>query len=238
LNNTTFAFIFARGGSKGLHRKNLLPLAGKPLIVHSIDTAFSLPCVNKVVVSTDDSEIAEVALKAGADIPFIRPTELAQDTSPEWLSWQHAISHYFSIGYQFRTFLSIPTTSPLRTSNDVNCCLKLLESSTADIVITVKDAERSPYFNMVKSTERNEVELLLDARFHRRQDSPQIYDITTVAYAARPEFILKASRIFDGSVKAVLIPRHRALDIDTPYDMSIADALFHQTDPSPFARAL
>lgn len=232
------AFIFARGGSKGLPRKNLLPLAGKPLIVHSIDTALALSRVSRVVVSTDDEEIAEVSRRAGADVPFIRPPELASDNAPEWLAWQHAIRSLRDQGERVDIFLSLPPTSPLRVPDDVNCCLEALLENQADIVISVREAERNPYFNMVRRDADGAVHLAVEGKFHRRQDAPELFDITTVAYAARADFVMSATRIFDGRVRAVEIPRERALDIDTHFDMLIAEALVGKVALASVARLL
>ncbi len=219
------AFVFARGGSKGLPRKNLLLLEGKPLIVHAIDTALSLPRVAKVVVSTDDHEIADIARKAGAVVPFTRPVELAADDAPEWLAWQHAIRSMRAAGETIDIFLSLPPTSPLRLPADIDCCLDAYLQGGADMVITVRKAERSPYFNMVRREADGSVRLAVEGRYHRRQDVPPLFDITTVAYVASADFVLGATRIFDGHIRAVEIPRVRALDIDTVYDLRIGSAL-------------
>ena len=117
------AFIFARGGSKGVPRKNIRNFNGKPLIAWSIEQALAVQRVSKVVVSTDSLEIAEIAKKYGADVPFIRPTELSGDDSSEWLAWQHAIKFYKSIGESVDVFLSLPATSPGRSIVDINSCL-------------------------------------------------------------------------------------------------------------------
>ena len=222
------AFVFARGGSKGLSRKNLLPLGGKPLIVHSIDIARSLSRIEKVVVSTDDPEIADVARRAGAVVPFLRPKELATDTAPEWLSWQHAIRSLRDGGERVDVFLSLPPTAPLRIAADVECCLDAFLATSADMVITVREAERNPYFNMVRRDGDGSVRLAIEGSFHRRQDAPVLYDMTTVAFVGRAEFILGAQRIFDGVVRAVLIPPQRALDIDSELDLRIGSALIGQ----------
>lgn len=238
MNPRIVAFVFARGGSKGLPRKNLLPLAGKPLIVHSIDTARALPRVAKVVVSTDDAEIADVARRAGAEVPFLRPPELASDTAPEWLAWQHAIRMLREAGETVDVFLSLPPTSPLRIPADVNCCLDALLNTSADVVITVREAERNPYFNMVRRDADGSVRLAMEGAFHRRQDAPELYDMTTAAYAARADFILGADRLFDGKVRAVQIPRERALDIDTGLDMLIGETLVGKVASAGEARVL
>lgn len=232
------AFVFARGGSKGLPRKNVLPLAGKPLIVYSIDVALALPRVSKVVVSTDDAEIADVARKAGAEVPFMRPAELATDTASEWLSWQHAINFLHRAGEKIDIFMSLPATAPLRTPADVNLCIDTFLNSNADAVITVREAERNPYFNMVKQEKDGTVRLAVEGKFHRRQDAPVLYDMTTVAYVVRPEFIMNSERIFDGKVRAVLIPCERALDIDTKMDFQIGEALIGSGSLVGNARAL
>lgn len=238
MNPRIVAFVFARGGSKGLPRKNLLPLAGKPLIVHSIDIALALSRVDKVVVSTDDLEIAEVARKAGAEVPFLRPPELASDTASEWLAWQHAIRALREAGETVDICLSLPPTSPLRALADVDCCLDVLLSSSADIVITVREAERNPYFNMVRQEPDGLMRLAVEGAFSRRQDAPKLYDMTTVAYVASADFILTADRIWDGKVRAVEIPRERALDIDTELDMLIGAALLGKVASTGDARVL
>lgn len=238
MNPRIVAFVFARGGSKSLPRKNLLPLAGKPLIAHSIDMALSLTRVNKVVVSTDDLEIAEVARRAGAEVPFLRPPELASDTAPEWLAWQHAIRALRAGGETVDIVLSLPPTSPLRIPADVDCCLDALLGSSADVVITVREAERNPYFNMVRQEPDGSVRLAIEGSFSRRQDVPKMYDMTTVAYVARADFVLTADRIFDGKVRAVRIPRERALDIDTELDLFIATVLVGKVSSTGKARSL
>ncbi|MEH6591044.1 MAG: acylneuraminate cytidylyltransferase family protein [Halioglobus sp.] len=226
------AFIFARGGSKGLPGKNIMKLGGIPLIGHAIQCAQSCPSIDEVIVSTDDSDIADAAREWGADVPFARPQELAGDQSPEWAAWQHAIQWYLQERGAMRTFISIPTTSPFRSVEDVeNCISKLHEQSETDIVITVREAERSPYFNMVVKDPDDQVSLVIPpaSQVSRRQDAPPVYDITTVAYVARPNFVLTAQGIFDGRVKAVTVPAERALDIDTPYDFRVASGLYLQS---------
>ena len=222
------AFIFARGGSQGLKRKNLLKVGDKSLLEHSIHIAKKVSRVSRVIVSTDDQEIAEIARSSGAVVPFIRPSELASNDSSEWLSWQHAIIYMRAEGYKIDTFLSIPTTSPLRRVVDIDNCIDKLEQTSADIVITVKESERSPYFNMVTLDEKDGVKLTIDSKYHRRQDAPKVFDITTVAYAAKADFILNSSGIFDGYVQASIIPSERGVDIDTKFDLDLARFLFEK----------
>ena len=201
---------------------------GKPLIAHSIQQAKASKYVNAVIVSTDDDEIASVARQYGAEVPFMRPPELASDTAPEWLAWQHAIRNTSSIDRpSIDIFVSIPATSPLRDVADIDACIELLANSArTDIVITVRPSERNPYFNMVVF-EDQQVRLVNPptSAIYNRQAAPKVYDITTVAYAARPNFILRANSLFEGTVDAVVIPADRALDIDTQMDFDVAELL-------------
>jgi len=209
--------------------KNIRLLAGKPLIAHSIDAAKQLDCLEHVIVSTDDESIAQGAREYGAEVPFMRPKSLASDTSPEWLSWQHALKYLHDQGTMPELFLSVPTTSPLRDVSDLEACIQTLVNGNYDIVITASEAARSPYFNMVK-VEGGQVELAVkpDTSITRRQDAPQFYDMTTVAYAAKSSFVLENSGLFDGSVGLVVVPEERALDIDTMMDFKIADFLMRE----------
>jgi len=223
------AFIPARGGSKGVPRKNIKDLGGQPLIAYAIATSLESKLINRVVVSTEDEEIAEIARKLGAEVPFLRPKELAEDDSPEMLTWQHAVRFLQSHddGVPMEVFVCVPPVAPLRALEDVDSCIQLLLDSDADIVITVRPASRNPYFNMVTLTQDGFVELAIPSteNVFRRQDAPAVYDLTSVAYATRPEFILRANSLFEGNVRALLVPEQRAIDIDTELDFKIAEFL-------------
>ena len=224
----TVVFIFARGGSKGVPGKNIKILGDRPLIAHTIDVARATPGVDAVIVSTDDPAIADVARRYGADVPFMRPADLAGDTSSEWLAWRHAIEAVRTLYGPFELFVSLPATSPFRNVDDVRAVIDAMHADpAADIVITVTPANRSPYFNMVKLDASGYADLVIrsEGQVTRRQDAPDLYDITTVAYAARPAFVLRANGLFDGAVKTVTVAPERALDIDTPFDFRIAEAL-------------
>ncbi len=219
-------FIFARGGSKGLPRKNIKLLAGKPLLQYSIDIALATPSIEHVFVSTDDSEIADVARTSGA-IVIERPAELASDTSPEWLSWRHAIEWVQAHYGEFDGFISLPATSPLRSIDDVEGAINKLFTTEADICISVTPASRSPFFNMVKLTESGMVELVNkpQGEVARRQDAPAVFDVTTVVYATTPQFVLNQYGIFSGKVTSIEVPKERAVDIDDIYDFKLAEAI-------------
>ena len=220
------AFIFARGGSKGLPGKNIRPLGGKPLIAWSIEHALSVKQIERVFVSTDSEEIAAVAREYGAEVPFIRPAELARDDSPEWLAWRHALNYLLEKeGALPEVMVSVPTTAPLRLPIDIENCLDEYEKGNVDMVVTVTDAHRSPYFNMVKTNLDGTVGLVIPPRslISRRQDAPAVYDMATVAYVIRPEFVMSYNAVFEGRVRAVHVPNNRAIDIDTLADFQMAE---------------
>lgn len=226
----TFAFIFARGGSKGLPGKNIKILGDHPLLAHSILIAKETG-VDEVYVSTEDEQIALVAKNYGAQV-IPRPAELATDTASEWLAWKHAIQYLRGKGIYFDIFLSLPTTAPLRNLDDVKRCLAFLDKDT-DIVVTVSPSARSPYFNMVTRDVAGYSQVVIgDNNFKRRQDAPQVYDMTTVAYVTHPDFVMNNTSMFQGKVRSVVIPKERAIDIDDDFDFLVAEALFKKCQQS------
>lgn len=225
---STIACIFARAGSKGIPNKNIRSFNGKPLITWTIEMALKVKVIDQIYVSTDSEEIANVARSAGAIVPFLRPKELASDESPEWLSWQHFLMYLKnSMGELPEIFLSLPTTSPLRSINDIEKCVNEFKKGKADMVLGVTQSNRSPYFNMVTKDGKNSLSLVIDEgrQFVRRQDTPEIFDLTTACYVGKPTFILEKGSIFEGRVVGVEIPSERALDIDTLLDFQIAEFL-------------
>lgn len=223
-----YAFIFARGGSKGLPGKNIRPLAGKPLIQYSIDVAKKCELISKVFVSTDDTEIASIAGNLGVEV-IKRPSELASDIAPEWMAWRHAIDYVSNKYGRFDNFISLPATSPLRTVEDIVNAVSQLEVSQADICIGITPASRSPYFNMVRFNKNNYLSLVNEPKteFVRRQDAPEVYDITTIIYVSTPDFILNNYGLFSGNLTSIVVPKERAVDIDDIYDFMFAETLLN-----------
>jgi N-acylneuraminate cytidylyltransferase len=220
---SVIALIFARGGSKRLPRKNIRLLAGKPLIAYSIETARASRYIQRVVVSTEDSEIADVARQYGADV-LMRPPELAADNVTAWASWQHAITE-LSKEQPIDVTVVLPPPAPLRAPEDVDACVDQLLNSDADIVITVAPSESNPYFNMVQLDEAGYAHLVIPTDNVTRQSVPLVYTITAVAYAARPAFIMRAKSLFEGKVRSVTVSTERAVDIDTELDLEFAEFL-------------
>lgn len=220
--------ICARGGSKGVPKKNIKLLGGRPLICWSIETARQCSYIDKVVVSTDSPDIAATAKEHGAEVPFIRPAPLAKDNSPEWLVWQHALRTLSEMENFTSDYLTVlPPTSPFRSIEDVNESIELLDNENIDIVISVTHSNRNPYFNMVELDSDGFAYLSKRSEqiVFRRQDAPRVLDMTTVLYTAKTDFVLNASGVFEGRVKTLEIPEIRALDIDTKMDFKFAEFL-------------
>lgn len=223
--NNYIAFIFARGGSKGVKDKNIRTVAGKPLIAHSIEAALASPFIDAVVVSTDSEKIADVARLHGAEV-LPRPTRLAGDATPELLAWKHAIESQRDRLAAHSTFISLPATSPLRTTADIEAAIEKFQQGQCDILFGIAEAHRNPYLNMVKVNDENLLEIVNSGSDAvRRQDVPDIYDVTTCVYIGNIDYILSTDKLMQGRVGYVQIPVERALDIDTEFDLYLADLI-------------
>ena len=224
-------FIFARGGSKGLADKNIRPLLGKSLIQRAIETAFDVPEISRIIVSTDSSGIADIALRFGAEVPFMRPDHLASDTAAELDVWKHALTYLRDEEAAMPTMMvSLPVTAPLRTAEDVSNAIQLFCSTDSDLVVAVSEAQRNPYFNMLVRDEDLFVLGNSSMNVSRRQDAPDYYDLSTVVYVAKTDFVLGTNRILDGKTRAIIIPKDRALDIDDLLDFQFAEFLLGKTE--------
>jgi len=219
----TNAFVFARGGSKGVPGKNIRDFNGKPLLAWTLKMAGTMRetgMFDRVIVSTDSEEIADVARTHGAEVPFMRPADLATDTASEWLAWQHAISNL----PPFDIMVSLPATAPLRRQETVTACVERYLRGDADMVLTVTPAAHHPSFNMARLDENDGVSILmpLESPVVRRQDAPVVFDVTTVCYVTSPTFVLNNSGALAGSTKAVIVSQEEAVDIDTTIDFEFA----------------
>lgn len=231
------AGIFARGGSKGVPNKNLRIVAGKSLLQRAVEHALSIKDVTDVYCSTDSSQIADEALKHGAIVPWLRPSELAQDTSKEWDSWCHLVK-WLNTKEIYPTYLvTVPTVSPLRSLEDLNACVDLALSSKADVVMAVSEANRNPWFNIVTiNQETKQVRLVNEpkTKIYNRQAAPVVYDVSTVTFVIKCEFLLKSSSIYDGETRALVLPRSHCIDIDTEDDIEYADYLLKKRESLQF----
>ena len=227
------AWIFARVGSKGLPGKNIRPLCGKPLIAYAAELAGKSRYISGCFVSTDSPEIAAVAERYGATVPFLRPAELAQDRSPERLAWRHAVewNRHQDKYEKMDIMVSLPATAPLRTIEEVDQAIELFMVGEADTVIAVSRSSHHPAFNMVYLDDRGYAKTILskyEKFVSNRQSYPAAYNITTAVYVTAPDFVMQADRYMDGRVQALTIPEEDGIDIDTLLDFKIAEAIMRE----------
>lgn len=209
------ALITARGGSKGLPRKNVLTAAGKPLIAWTVDAALTASSVSHVVLSTDDDEIMNAAAAAGCNIPFRRPAELATDEASSMDVVLHALKEL--PGYDFVALLQ--PTSPLRTGTDIDAAFQLMNTRNAPACVSVTEVDQSPYW-MYELAEDDRLSSLLPPlqSVTRRQDLPSVYTLNGAIYIAKVEWLLKSRNFLGPETVAYKMPKSRSIDIDNALD--------------------
>lgn len=209
------ALITARGGSKGLPRKNVLLAGGKPLLAWTVDAAISAECVDRVVLSSDDHEIMDAARAAGCDVPFCRPAHLATDVATSIDVVLHALDQLPGYGY----VVLLQPTSPLRIAADIDAAFELMLEKGVPSCVSVTEVEQSPYW-MYRVTDENRLQRLLPnvEGGTRRQDLPPIYALNGAIYVARIDWLKKTKSFVGDETIAYQMPRERSIDIDTPDD--------------------
>jgi CMP-N,N'-diacetyllegionaminic acid synthase len=227
------AVIPARGGSKGLPGKNILPFAGLPLIAHSIRLARLCPEIDRCIVSTDNEEIANVAREQGGDVPFLRPAELALDTTPTWPVLQHALRKMEKIeGHRFETLVLLQPTNPARLPEDVTRALGMLESNTRVVgVVAVSEPHSNPRWTAVEDRDGLMVPLFPDVKSYvRRQDVPSTYIINGLLYLWRRDHVLNEVEhgMYTKPHLMLRIPREQAIDIDSLGDFKIGELMVRE----------
>jgi len=220
-------FIGARGGSKGVANKNITQILGKPLIVWSIEQAMQCELINKVVISTDSQAIANIAREAGAEVPFMRPEHLANDTAGKWQVWQHALATYEQVSQTtVDLFVDLDCTSPLRQVADITKAIQQFQNSDVDGVFSICEARKNPYFNMVElDNDRLVISKKLPAAIVRRQDAPKVYEHAASIYVLAPDYIRNCNGLLDGKTQGYLMPPERCVDIDSPLDFELVEML-------------
>ncbi len=223
--------ICARMGSKGVPSKNIRTIAGKPLIVHTIEQALDCAFIAKTIVSTDGEEIARIAQEAGAVVPFIRPRELAEDDSDKMKVLQHAVRFLLDRGESYDIVLDLDPTSPLRSVNDIEGAFQKFIASDANNLYSVTPSRRNPYFNMVEVDEggRTRICKTFSENVVNRQKAPKVYDMNASIYIYRTEFLLKDVPSLHSDYTVVYVmPEERSFDIDTAFDFKVVEQLLRE----------
>ena len=223
------ATICCRGGSKGVPGKNIKMLKGKPLIAYTIEAAKASSLIDDLIISTDDEEIAAVAKKYGANVPFMRPANLATDAASKWPVFIHAVEAYERLtGKTVEYLVDLDVTVPLKTAQDIDGAIRLaMDNTDTDVVITGYEPERNPYFNMMEVKENGFAEIVKkgEKQIVRRQDAPQVYSLTPAAYVVRKSALYEFEHWSKAKCRIHPIPRERAIDIDTEIDFKIVEFL-------------
>jgi CMP-N-acetylneuraminic acid synthetase len=224
----TLCIIPARGGSKGLPRKNIKTLHGKPLIAWTIETALGSGYPDRVIVNTDDSEIAGIARQFGADVPFMRPLELAADDSDIFDVIEHTVEFFDKQGENFDIISILEPTSPLRNDGEIDNAIKLLVDNIdrADSVISVGEVHlESPYVVKRISEEGYLMPVLTsDRRLYRRQDVEKTYFPYGIIYIAFREPLLEGRSFYTSRTIPMFIERWQNYEIDDIYDFLAVEA--------------
>lgn len=220
------ALIPARGGSKGIPRKNIKILAGRPLIGWSIEAARQASCVDGILVSTEDEEVAEVARALGAEVPFLRPMDLAADDTPGIAPVLHAIEQI----PDFDWVLLLQPTSPLRSAGDIDGIVRYCMDYGAPAAVAVCEVSNHPYW-MYQRDDANRLQPLIPGRpeITRRQDLPPAYALNGALYLARTDWLLDRQGFLGPETLGYVMPPERSVDLDTPQDWRWAEYLIEQS---------
>lgn len=223
--------ICARGGSKGVPYKNIRPLFGKPLLVHSIEQAKASRMFERVAVSSDSDEILKVAIQAGIDDVIKRPVEMATDKAGKIPAIHHALIAVEALhNTRYSVLVDLDATSPLRSLDDIVGAIDLQHKSGASSVITGAPSHRSPYFNLVERAPDGSVRpsKVLPASIERRQDAPPTFDMNASIYVWNAERFRADPRTFYDDTRLFEMPEERSLDIDSPLDFEIVEFLWQR----------
>ncbi|MBU0571715.1 MAG: acylneuraminate cytidylyltransferase family protein [Candidatus Omnitrophica bacterium] len=224
--------ICARGGSKGVPNKNILEIAGRPLIAHSLEQAEASGLFDSIAVSSDSNEILDVAAKWGADHLIKRPDELASDTSAKLPAIRHCVLAVEEVsGEKYDIIVDLDATSPLRSVGDVIGAVELLEKEGLGNVITGTPSRRSPYFNLVEKDPEEGIRPVkkLDKPVARRQDAPECFDMNASIYVWRRSVLLEKETIFNKDTALFIMPEERSIDMDSIFDLEIISFLIEKS---------
>jgi len=223
--NSVLAVIAARGGSKGLPGKNLRLVGGRPMVAWSALAATSSALVDRVVISTDDPAIAAAAVAAGAEAPFIRPAELADDEAGIAPVLIHAID---ALDGAWDYIVLLQATSPLRRGEDIDACVSLCDGTGAPAVIAVTRPPKSPYWSVTLDGEGRMHRLIEAPPVDRRQALPPTFMPNGAVYVARVEWFRRSLSFVGADTRAYVMPPERSVDVDDELDLLMAEALISQ----------
>ncbi|PSQ96738.1 MAG: acylneuraminate cytidylyltransferase [Bacteroidetes bacterium SW_9_63_38] len=215
--HSVLGVILARRGSKGLPRKNVRDLAGKPLIAWTIEAGYESEYLDRLILSSDDEEIMEVVEEYGCDVPFRRPAELAEDDTPSMDALLHALDQMPDHDY----VVLLQPTSPLRTAEDVDATIERCHQTEAPACATVTETDEPPqWMHTLNDEHRLEPVLDSDEAVTRRQEAPTTYVLNGAVYVGRTDWLRETRDFVTDPTRAHVMPRKRSADVDTALDLA------------------
>ena len=217
---TVLAIITARGGSKGIPGKNIIDLAGKPLLAYSIEAAKRSKYIDRLILSSENEDIIKEAIQYGCEAPYVRPAELAKDDTPGMAPVLHAIG---SINEKYDYVVLLQPTSPLRIAEDIDKAIELCLSGHPACV-SVTEPDKSPYW-MYTLSKDGAMNPILKSNAYRRQDLPPVYALNGAVYVAQTEFLIENETFLTEKTVAYIMPKSRSIDIDTELDLKLCELI-------------
>ncbi|MFA5093798.1 MAG: acylneuraminate cytidylyltransferase family protein [Candidatus Omnitrophota bacterium] len=225
------AVIPARGGSKGLNRKNIRPLAGKPLIAWTIEAALKVPRITKVICSTEDREIANFASIFGCEVPFTRPQELATDSARSGEVLMHAIEFLEHKGERYDAVMCLQCTTPLRSSEHINAAIDLFEKKISPTLVSVCEVSEPPYWMYTIGPE-NKLNSLIKSEYatKQRQSQPKVFLPNGAIYISDVDNFKKTRTFYVPAPAAFVMERCDSVDIDYDIEFKLAELLMEENN--------
>lgn len=222
------ALITARGGSKGIINKNIQNISGQPLIYWTIKCAIDSDKFSKIIVSTDDKQIAKLSNKFGAEVPFLRPPELALDNSPHIDVVIHAINWLNDNGYNPDYIMLLQPTSPLREVDDIENVYNMAINYNYDSIVSVGDSPNHPYIMKIKN-EKGFLSNYIDIPkgYIPRQSFPKLYYVNGAIYMTKTQILLDKKTFFSDQTVPYVMPKEKSIDIDTKWDLYLCDLILN-----------
>lgn len=229
--NKCLAIIPARGGSKRIPKKNICLLDGRPLIAWTIESALNCPFIDRVIVSTESEEIREISRMHGADAPFLRPKQLAQDDTPDLPVYRHVVSWLWeNDGYYPDSVAWLRPTAPLRTTEDIKIPIGMLASTGADCVRSVTEVEHHPYW--MKNLEGDRLVPFIAGKdehtYFQHQLLPTVYRLNGAVDITRCQQVMERNVLYGDDMRGYPMPLIRSIDIDTELDWAMVELLLQQ----------
>lgn len=218
--------ILARGGSKGLPGKNIMELKGRPLIAWTIKAAQDSRVVDRLILSTDDDEIAEAGRIWGAETPFMRPPKLASDEASSIHAIHHAMNFVAAENQSYDYIILLQATSPLRSGEDIAGCLRLCHDQQAPTAVSVTKSSKSPHWMYYRQKDGTLKTLIEESpQGVRRQDLPDTFSLNGAVYCAQWDVIMQSEGFMFPQTQAYPMPEERSVDIDTELDFAFCEVL-------------